>query len=234
MDFDLDPDAFECQYHRGTDVLGVVVGRDREIALLVARAVAQVRAIRRPLAARIPEGRFRVKVVETEVVALIEADVVEDEEFQLRADVDGVGQAELLDVLFGLLGHEARVAGVIATGHRVFHVADQDQRLMLGKRVQLRRRRIREEQHVRLVDRLEPANRGPVEANAFGEKVFSQLVSRDREMLPGPRQVREPQVYDLNALLFGELNYVFWGHSLPPYQATGARPGPEMKIVELR
>jgi hypothetical protein len=53
-------------------------------------------------------------------------------------------------------------------------------------------------------------------------------------MLPAPRKIYEPQIYDLNALLFGELNYVFWGHSLPPYQAAGYWPWPEMKLVEFR
>src|SRR5262249_45711627 len=231
MDFDFDPNAFKRQHHRGAYILGMVIGRNGKISLLVARAMAQVRIIRRSLSAGIPKGRLRIKVVEPIVVALIETDIIEDEELKLRTDIDGVGDADLFDVLFGLLRHITRIAGVIAASYRIFNIADQHQRRMLSKWIYLRRSGIREQQHVRLIDRLESADRGSIEANAFSEKVLGQFAGRNREMLPRPRQVNEPQIYDLDPLLFSSLNYFFWGHSLPPYQAPGHCQGLKSKLV---
>src|SRR5438034_11477544 len=45
-----------------------------------------------------------------------------------------------------------------------------------------------------LVDRLEPADRGAVEAEPFFEDVLVQLGDRDREVLPEPRRSEERRV----------------------------------------
>jgi hypothetical protein len=58
---------------------------------------------------------------------VVVADVVEDEELRLGADVDGVGEPVWSDVLLGLLGDVARVAAVGLAGDRVDHdVADEE------------------------------------------------------------------------------------------------------------
>src|SRR5206468_3567810 len=60
-------------------------------------------------------------------------------------------------------------------------------------------RRVREQQHVALVDRLEPANRGAVEPDPLGKQLFGQLFQRAGKVLPGTRQVSEPQIHHLHA-----------------------------------
>jgi hypothetical protein len=77
--------------HLAPDVHRAVDRRDREIAALGARAVAEIADL--IFAARI--GR-QLDVVDAEIgsiVAVLEADVVEHEEFGLRADEDGVADA---------------------------------------------------------------------------------------------------------------------------------------------
>ena len=108
--------------------------RAGEVALLVARLVAEVGEL---FAAGVPAAFDRVDRVEGLVGAGGVADVVEDEEFRLRAEVGGVGNAGRLQVGFGLLGDEARVAGVAFLGDRVDDVADQAQGRDLDERVDL-------------------------------------------------------------------------------------------------
>ena len=102
--------------HLAADVHRAVDRRDREIAALGARPVAEVAAL--ILAAGV--GR-QLDVVELEargVVAVLEADVVEHEEFGLGADIDGVADAGRLEIGLGALGGRARVAGVELAGRR--------------------------------------------------------------------------------------------------------------------
>ena len=69
------------------------------------------------------------------------------------------------------------------------------------ERVDDRRARIWQQDHVRLVDLLESSDRGTVEAEALGEDFLGQLVDRSREVLHHPGQVTEANVDDLHALL---------------------------------
>ena len=85
-------------HHLGAQVLIVIGRRNREIAFLVARTVAQVVL----LAARIPAALFGVDEIETGVGVLIEADVVEDEELGFRAEVCGVAEAAILQEELGI------------------------------------------------------------------------------------------------------------------------------------
>ena len=66
-----------------------------------------------------------------------------------------------------------------------------------------------QEQHVALVDRLEPADARAVEAQAFREAVDLELPDRDAEVLPRPGEVDEPNVHDLDALGLGALDNLF-------------------------
>ncbi len=213
VNLDLHAAGFEVQHHLRPQVLVVVGGRDREVALLVAGPVPEVRALRRPLPAGVPERRLGVEVVEAEVVALVEADVLQDEELELGPDVDGVGDPGALEVGLGLLGHVAGIARVARAGDRVLDVADQDQGRHAGERIDHRGVGVREEQHVGLVDRLEAADGGSVEADPFLEEVFIQLRGGDREVLPETRHVDEAQVDDLDALRLRQLEDVARCHS---------------------
>ena len=66
----------------------MIGGRNREVAFLVARPVAEVVL----LAARIPAAFLGVDEVEAGVLVLIEADVVENEELGFGAEVRGIAR----------------------------------------------------------------------------------------------------------------------------------------------
>src|SRR6188508_2664119 len=97
--------------------------RNREVPLLVARLVAEVRPIRRALLAAVPGASLGVDEVVPVVVALVEADGVEEEELELGADEDRVGHARLLDVGLGLLRDVAGIAAIGLARDRVLDVA---------------------------------------------------------------------------------------------------------------
>ena len=81
---------------------------------------------------------------------------------------------------------------------RVEDVADEDERRDLENRVDERGGRVEHQQHVRLVDLLEPADRRPVERDAVLEGVRLQHVGRDGEMLPDAGQVGEAEIHHLD------------------------------------
>src|SRR5260370_21466496 len=86
--------------HLAAHVLIVIGGRDREVAFLVARAVTEVVA----LAAGIPAAFLGVDEIEAGVLILVEANIVEDEEFGFRAEKGGVAYSAVLQVQLCLLG----------------------------------------------------------------------------------------------------------------------------------
>ncbi len=64
--------------------------------------------------------------------------------------------------------------------------------------------RVREQEHVRLLDLLEAPDRGAVEAVALGEAVLGQGVGGNGEVLHEPRKIAEAEVDDLDALALDE------------------------------
>src|SRR5699024_6213127 len=63
-----------------------------------------------------------------------------------------------------------------------------------------------QEHHVRLVDRLEPTDRGTVEREPLLDHVLIEGRCGDREVLLGPRHVGEPDVDVLDVLVLDELD----------------------------
>jgi len=211
----LDPDThrFQGEHHVGADVLEVVHGRHGEVALLVARLVAEVGPVRGALASRVPGPRFGVDEVVAVVVALVEADRIEKEKLELGADVDGIAGPRLLHVRFRLLGDVARVAGVGLARDRILDVADEHEGGHGGIGIHLGRRRVGNEQHVRLVDGLEAADRRAVEAQPIRENALAQLGDGNGEVLPEAGEIDEAKIDDPGALLLGHLQYVLRGHA---------------------
>jgi hypothetical protein len=85
-------------------------------------------------------------------------------------------------------------------GDGVVDVAVDEQRLVLAEDVRRRRRGVREQEHVRLLDALEPADRRAVEEQPVGEGLLGDLVDGHREVLDESRQVDEAEVDELVAL----------------------------------
>ena len=183
------------------EVAEVVVRRDREVAALVLHLVAAVVELR----AAVPRAGLGVDVVEARVGVGLEPHVVEDVELRLGRKVRGVADSCRLQVGLGLPRDVARVAAVGLTGERVVDEEVDDERLARAERVEVRRGRVWEQRHVRLVDRLEPADRGAVEVETVVEDRLAERRHRDREVLHDPRQVAEPDVDHLDALVLDVL-----------------------------
>ncbi|RAO49019.1 hypothetical protein GAR06_01390 [Micromonospora saelicesensis] len=182
--------------------------RDGEVAALVRGLVAAVAA--GLFAAGVPGALDRVDVVERLVRRGFVADRVEDVELRLGAEVGGVGDAAGGEVRLGLLRHVARVAAVGLAGERVVDEEVQRERLLRAERVDERGGDIREQEHVRLVDRLETADRRTVEREAVGEEVVVDGLDRQIEVLHHAGQVTETNVDELHVLVL-EVSQQFLG-----------------------
>ena len=198
LDLDLDAEALHGEDHLGPQVLEVVGRRDREVPLLGTDLVAEVRSF---VGAGVPVPLDRVHLVEGVALVLGVPHVVEDEELGLGPEVTGVGQPGGAEVRLGLRGHVAGVTRIRLEGHRVADEAVDVQGPVLPERVDDCGVGVGHEQHVRLLDLLEPPDRGSVEPEALLEDVLGQLVGGDREMLHEAGEVDEPDVDDLDALV---------------------------------
>ncbi len=132
MHLHLDTDLFQRAHHLRAQILHVIHRRHREVALFVARLVAQVLATG---ITGVPESLDRVDVIEALVVGLVKADIVEDIELDLRSPVTEVGDPSALEMLFGLLRRVTRIAGVGLAGHRILDVTNNAERGYLRKRI---------------------------------------------------------------------------------------------------
>src|SRR5204863_2126858 len=106
------------------DVSERVRWRNREVAALVGRLVAEVRPF---LAVRVPAAFDRVDHVAGAVRAFRVADLVEDEELRLGTEVRRVADTGRLQVRLGLGGDRAGVLRVRLLGDRVDDVAGERQ-----------------------------------------------------------------------------------------------------------
>ena len=142
------------------------------------------------------------------VLVVVEPHVVEDEELRLGTEVRGVGQSGRHEVVLGLLRDVARITRVGLERDRVVHEAVDVQRLVGAERVDDGRVRVGHEDHVRLLDLLEAADRRAVEAETLVEGIGAELVQRRREVLHQSWQVTEAEVDDLDSLVLGQGQYL--------------------------
>ncbi|CNV75191.1 Uncharacterised protein [Mycobacterium tuberculosis] len=212
------------------DVL--VVGGHWEIPALVADLVAPVgTAVGLGRRAGVPPPRDGVHLVEGAVGARVEAHRIENVELGLGAEVCGVGDASADQVVLGLAGDVARVAGVRLQGERVVHKEVDIQRLGRAERVDARRLGIGKKQHVGFVDRLEPANRRAVKGQAVVKHALVKGRSRNREVLHDARQVTEPDVDIFDLLVLGKFEDVvgrLFRHRMLLYCIRGRRYGADI------
>src|SRR6516165_6464544 len=207
-----DPTFLQRAHHLRSEILLVIHGRDREITLLVARLVAEIWPVG---LTRVPESFLGVDVVETVIVALVEAHIVEYVELDFRTPIADIGDAGGFQKGFCLLRHKARIARVRLTGHWIAHVTSETDGRHIGKRIEKRRFRIRDQQHVRLVDGLESADARSVEADTVLENVFAELVGGDGEMLPQSGHIAELKIDDLDLIVLCKFHNIagsFDGH----------------------
>ena len=92
------------------------------------------------------------------------------------------------------------------------HEEVEVQRLGFAEQVDTRGVRIGKQQHVGLVDRLEPANRRAVKGQAVLEHALVEERNRNCEVLHDAGQVTEPDVDKLDVLVLGEFEDVVGRH----------------------
>ena len=200
---DLEAEFLAGLAHGRAQVLETVDRRHREVAALHARAMAEVAVF--VGRAGIPGALHRVDDVAAAVQLVGPAHAVEDEELVLGAEQAGVGDPGGLEVGLGALRERARVAVVALHRRRLDDIAAQQQRRLLEERIDHRRRRIRHQDHVGLVDALPTGDGRAVEHLAVDEEVLVDHAGRDGDVLLLAARVREAQVAVRNLFLFDQL-----------------------------
>src|SRR5467141_113128 len=173
--------------------------RGREISFLEAGFVTEVR---NPVGffPAVPEPFIGIEIVETEIVGLIETHAVEDKEFSFRSDKTRVGDSSRAKVRLGFCGDIPAVPRIPLLRDRVLHVANDVQRGNRGERIDERRIRIGEQQHVAFVNPLEAPDARAVESDTRREGTFVEFIPGNREMLPLTQHVAEAQVDDVDIM----------------------------------
>ncbi len=215
----LDAGVDQAADHLGAQVGEVVHRRHREVAALVARLVPEVAALLG--LAGVPGALDRVDVVVGLAGAAGEAHIVEDVELGLGAEERGVRDAGALEVLLSLASDVARVAAVGLAGQRVVDEEVHDEGLVLTERVQHGGRRVGQQQHVRLVDGLEPADRRSVEHETVSEDAGAKVFHGEGEVVRRAGQVGKPDVDELHPFVPYELQDVVGGAEHPTSQGHG-------------
>ncbi len=167
-----DPDPLERQHHLRAQVVERVRGRRGEVALLRPGRIAETRLPRVPVALR------RVHRVVRPVRRELVVHLVEDEELALGAEVGGVGDARGPEMGLGTAGDAARVPRIRLLRDGIRDLADERQRRRLGSRVEDGARRIRHEQHVRVLDGLPATDGRAVEAESLVERALVEGTDR--------------------------------------------------------
>jgi len=209
MHFHRNAHLLEDQAHLGAHVLERIDRRHREITALHWRAVREVAAL--DLLARRPRGLFGVDLHEATRHVEVPGHRVEDEELGLRAEIGGVADAGGLQVGLGAARERARVARVALAVGRFDHVAGDDQRGLLAKRVHVRGGRVGHQQHVRGLDALPAGDRRTVEGVARRDLVLVEHLRRHRDVLLLAAGVGEAKIDELHFVVGNQLHHVFDG-----------------------
>ncbi len=146
------------------------------------------------------------------MLVLIETDVIEDEKLGLGPEERRVGYTGVVQVHLGLLRNPARIPLIMLTRDRIDDAARHDQRTSLRKRIDVGGIRIRNEQHIALVNRCPAANTRSVDAEPIFEGILLELGNGIRNVLRNTRQVRESQIELASFFLLGKLQHFFGTH----------------------
>ncbi len=202
MHFNRHADLFQRDAHGSADVVQAVNRRDREVAALDGRTVAEVTAFE--FVASGPGGFFGEDLAVRTRHVDFPLDAVEDEELGFRTEVGGVANAAALEVGLGALGDRARVAVVALAVGRLDDVTGQDQGGLVHERVDEGRVGVRHQQHVGGLDALPAGNRRAVECMTFGELVFGEGRDRHADVLLLAAGVGETEVDEADFVLLDQ------------------------------
>jgi hypothetical protein len=200
-------DFFQERHHVGARVLELIGRRYREIPLLGAQLVPEARA---DLVRGVPVGLDGINFVVAVVGALAVAHFIEDKVLELRAEVGSVSDAGALEIILRLLRDVPGVPAIALSCDWITDVANQHQRSRFCERVQERRSRVGNDQHVTFVDFLEATNGGAVESNTLGNAVGIESPWRHRKVLPQTGKVGKPQINHLDLVILDRPEDILW------------------------
>jgi hypothetical protein len=183
--------------------IGAVDRGDRKVAALGARPVGEVADI--IFAAGIGRQLDVVDLEVARIVAVLEPNVVEHEEFRLRADEYGVADAGGAEIRLGALRRRARIARVELAGARIDDVAEEYQHVGGAERVDIGGVEIRLKDHVAFVDRFPSGDGRAVEHEAVRELVLVDKSGNHRQVLPLAPRVGEAEIDPLDLLILDAL-----------------------------
>ena len=139
-------------------------------------------------------------------------DVVEYEKFVFWSKVGDIGDAGCLQVSLGTLGNGTRIAFVTFAGSGLDHVTGNVHRGFVGKRVEYCSCCIRHQNHVGFIDALPAGDRGTVKHFTFGEGIFLDGMSRNRNMLLLALGIGKAKIDEFNAVLINFTQHIRRGH----------------------
>ncbi len=215
VSLDLDADLLHEGGHLGADVHLAVGRRNGEVTFLIANLVGQVGIL---VTAGVPQAFRGIHGIEAAVHGLVELHVVENKEFGFRAPVGDVGDAGGLQVIFGFLRHIPGVAGVGFTGDGIDRVTGQDQSGCLKEGIDESGIRIRNQEHIGLVNGLEPADGGTIKTLPILENVLVKKFHGRGGVLPNTGKVHETEIDVFHVLLFDQIHDFLGSHIVSSYR----------------
>jgi hypothetical protein len=154
--------------------------------------------------------------VKSRMLILIEPHVIENEELRLRAEIRRIRQPAVLQIAFGFTGDPARVALIVLPRNGIDHVAGHHQRANLPEGIDERGARVRDEQHVALVDGRPTADAGSINAETLFKRVWGELADGIGDVLLQTGQIREAQIHLAHFFAFRKLQNFLGIHFYPP------------------
>jgi len=148
---------------------------------------------------------------------------------ELGPEIGGVADPRLLQISLGLLGDVPRVAAIALPGHGIADGAYQHQGRRLGERIEERRARVGNDQHVAFLDLLKPADRRAVEPDPVLKTVAVERARRHTEVLPQTGKIGEPQIDHRDLVVLDRLQDILGrrtvvGHQYSPITGCRLRP----------
>ena len=202
-------DAGQQFAHFGAQVVQGIDRGDGEVAALDVGAVATVAAV--DVGGAVPDAFFADNFKHDLVHTGLVFHFVKDEEFVLRTEKGGVGDAGGFEVGFGAAGKRARVARVALHGVRLDDVAGEDEGFVRVEGVNVSGGRVGHEDHVGVVDAFPAGKGGAVEHFAFFKEVFVD-VRRVADVVLFALAVGDAQVKVFDVFVVDELQDVAGGH----------------------
>src|SRR5207253_11450419 len=133
VDLDLDARLLHLQLDLAAQILQLVHRRDREVALLVTRPIAQVGGA---ISTGVPDTFVGVDLIEALARVLTKTNGVEDIELHLRTEIGGRGDATIGQVGFSFFRDEPRLTRIALQRPWLEQVATKAQRTGSDSRIQ--------------------------------------------------------------------------------------------------